>query len=223
MSYLDRTSDPRRRTTAITGVIVVHALLGYVLLTGLAAKFTPSRVPHIIGDFYPDPPPPPSPTPQPRQSEKPLDHTEKTVAPIPKNDLTNSDNTAEASHDEIGTIDLPPLPPTPHPTYTPPRTLGLIPKLAAPRNDPGRWALTDDYPARDLREGNEGTTSFRVVIGTNGKVNACEIVRSSGHPGLDAAACKAVSARARFAPATDENGATVVGTYANTVRWQIPR
>jgi protein TonB len=82
---------------------------------------------------------------------------------------------------------------------------------------------TDDYPSRDLRQGNEGTTAFRVVIGSNGRVSACEVVRSSGHPGLDNATCEAVTARARFEPATDENGAKVVGTYSNSVRWQIPR
>ena len=81
----------------------------------------------------------------------------------------------------------------------------------------------DDYPSRDLRDGNEGTALFRVVVGSNGRVSACEIVRSSGHAGLDAATCKAVTARARFTPATDENGARVVGTYSSSVRWQIPR
>lgn len=220
MSYLDRTPDPSRRTTAIAGVIVIHALLGYVLLTGLAFKLVPRQVPHIIADFYTDPPPP---TPQPKQPDKPLEKSDKVIVPVPKTDLTHTDNTAEASPEESATIDFPPLPPLPHSTFDPPKTLGFTPKLAAPRNDPGRWALTDDYPARDLREGNEGTSVFRVVIGTDGRVDACEIVRSSGHAGLDAATCKAVSARARFAPATDANGDKVVGTYSNSVRWQIPR
>ncbi|MGZ3173092.1 MAG: energy transducer TonB [Croceibacterium sp.] len=82
---------------------------------------------------------------------------------------------------------------------------------------------SDDYPARDLREENEGTAIFRVVVGTNGRVTACETVRSSGHAGLDAATCKAVTSRARFEPAMDENGDKAVGTYTNSVRWQIPR
>jgi protein TonB len=223
MSYLDRTNDPSRRTTAIAGVIVVHALLGYVLLSGLAIKYAPNLVPPLVSSFDPaDPPPPPPPTPQPRKPDKPISHDETVTAPTPKADLTDGDTVvAPSREDETVIIDFPP--PRPTPTYTPPHTLGLTPKVAIPRNDPGRWALTDDYPSRDLREGNEGTTGFRVVIGTDGRVGACEVVRSSGHPGLDAATCKAVAARARFAPATDANGEKVVGTYANSVRWQIPR
>jgi protein TonB len=99
----------------------------------------------------------------------------------------------------------------------------FAPRAAAPRNEPARWVVTDDYPSRDLREGNEGVAVFRAVVGSNGRVSACEIVRTSGHAGLDAATCKAVTARARFEPATDENGEKVVGTYGNSVRWQIPR
>ena len=92
-----------------------------------------------------------------------------------------------------------------------------------PKNDPRKWVTTDDYPARDLREENDGTAVFRVVVGANGRVSACEIVRSSGHPGLDAATCKAVTARARFEPATDADGRQIAGAYGNSVRWQIPR
>ena len=54
-------------------------------------------------------------------------------------------------------------------------------------------------------------------------MSQCAIVRSSGFRGLDAAACSAVKKRARFRPATDENGQKVAGSYSNSVRWQIPR
>jgi protein TonB len=83
--------------------------------------------------------------------------------------------------------------------------------------------MTDDYPARDLDEGHEGTTVFRVIVGADGRVSGCEIVRSSGYRGLDQATCRAVTKRARFRPATDGNGQAVAGSYSNSVRWQIPR
>jgi protein TonB len=113
--------------------------------------------------------------------------------------------------------------PTPLPTAIPTYALALRAKPPVPKNDPKTWVTTDDYPARDLREENEGTAVFRVAVGSSGRVTGCEIVRSSGHPGLDGATCKAVTARARFAPATDENGDAVSGSYSNSVRWQIPR
>jgi protein TonB len=220
MSYLDRTPDPTRRTTAVAGVVAIHALLAYVLLTGLAVTFTPSHLPPLIADFVPKPPPPPTPTPQPKRPDKPVNQAETVTAPTPKTDLTDSTRIVDLADNKV-IVDFPP--PRPVPTFDPPKPLGFTPKPTAPRNDPARWALPDDYPSRDLREGNEGTTVFRVVVGTDGRVSACEIVRSSGHAGLDAATCKAVERRARFNPATDGNGDKVVGTYSNSVRWQIPR
>ena len=60
------------------------------------------------------------------------------------------------------------------------------------------------------------------MIGSNGRVNACEITASSGHAALDEATCKFVTRRARFEPATDSNGAKVVGSYSSKVTWRIP-
>jgi protein TonB len=218
MAYLERTADPRRRTTAITGVIAIHALLGYVLVTGLVQRFAPTYDPPLIGRPIPvrTPAPPPPPAPQPSASPKPVPIP--TPGPIPYPPTPGP----TAGPDPYPTPG--PVPTSgPGPTGTPTHTVAFKPKPPVPKNDPRKWVNTDDYPSRDLREGNEGVTAFRVVVGSNGRVSACEIVRSSGHPGLDAATCKAVTARARFEPATDENGEKVVGTYGNSVRWQIPR
>jgi protein TonB len=218
VAYLDRT-DPRRRTTAITGVILIHALIGYVLVTGLVSTFTPNREPPLVGTNFSLPPPP---SPQPEQTRKPTPQPDKPTVPDLTIDLTKQTDQVEVTK-ETDRVDVTPTPTATYTPYDPPKNLGFKPKAATPRNPPAHWATTDDYPSRDLREGNEGVTGFRVVVGTSGRVSACEIVRSSGHPGLDAATCKAVTARARFEPATDENGEKVVGTYRNRVRWQIPR
>lgn len=216
MAYLDRT-DPRRRTTAITGVIAIHALLGYLLVTGLVYKLVPHADAPLVGGTIPLPPPPaptPTPAPQPSASSDPQ------PAPLPRFPLP------------VPTTVPDPLPipnpqpsagPSPGPSPTETHSVAFKPRPPVPKNNPRKWVTTDDYPSRDLREENEGTAAFRVVVGTNGRVSACEIVRSSGHPGLDAATCKAVSARARFEPATDDKGEAVVGTYSNSVRWEIPR
>nr|WP_166176160.1 energy transducer TonB [Altererythrobacter segetis] len=217
MAYFDRSTDPARRATAITGVIVIHALIGYVLVTGLVAKFVPPpHVPFVGGTIALPPPPPP----QPERTDKPSPRAESETASEQKTPLTKTDDTVIETKDESVGVEVTP---TPTATYSPPTSLGLKPKAAAPRNQPSGWATTDDYPSRDLRQGNEGTAFFRAIVGTNGRVSACEIVRSSGHPGLDAATCKAVTARARFEAATNENGEKVVGTYSSSVRWQIPR
>lgn len=220
MAYLERTADPRRRTTAITGVIAIHLLIGYVLITGLAQRFVPIFDPPLVGRPIPlpTPTPPPPPTPQPSASPNPVPTVTPGPIPFPP---TPGPTAGPDPYPTPGPI--PTSGPDTGPTGTPTHTAAFKPRPPLPKNDPRKWVNTDDYPSRDLREGNEGVTVFRVVVGTNGRVSACEIVRSSGHPGLDAATCKAVTARARFEPATGETGDKVVGTYGNSVRWQIPR
>ncbi|MDE2405626.1 MAG: energy transducer TonB [Sphingomonadales bacterium] len=73
-----------------------------------------------------------------------------------------------------------------------------------------------------MRAGHAGITRFRLSIGSDGRVTGCEVVAGSGWPGLDAATCRLVSARARFRPATDEHGAVTGGHYASAIRWVIP-
>lgn len=219
MSYLDRTTDPNRRTTAITGVIAIHALLVYALVTGLVYTQVP-RVWHPFGGYpvpLPTPTsPPPPPTPQPSASPDPIPAPwPRPPLPLPTETPTPAATSTPGPASTTG--------PTPVPTGTPTHAAAYKPRPPVPKNAVASWVTTDDYPARDLREGNEGVSGFSVVVGVNGRVASCEIVRSSGHPGLDAATCKAVTARARFAPATDENGDAVQGTYSNSVRWQIPR
>lgn len=97
------------------------------------------------------------------------------------------------------------------------------PSPATPRGNPGNWVNSIDYPSAALREDREGITTFNVTVGTDGRVEGCTITGSSGHADLDAMTCTNVSRRARFQPATDEDGNVVRGDYTNRVRWQIPR
>lgn len=60
------------------------------------------------------------------------------------------------------------------------------------------------------------------MIGSNGRVNECEITRSSGHASLDRNTCRLIERRARFDPATNNRGETTVGTYSGSITWQIP-
>jgi protein TonB len=123
--------------------------------------------------------------------------------------------------DPVDTLPMPnpgptasPEPPRPAPTFTAQRV--------RPRNDPSDWLSTDDYPRAPLVDGVEGTAAYRLIVGTNGRVSACEITRSTGNDQLDQATCKFILRRARFEAATDETGAKVVGSYTGNVRWEIP-
>lgn len=105
------------------------------------------------------------------------------------------------------------------PPSVPMPTLSRPPK---PRNNPGLWVNTIDYPTRSLRDEEEGTSGFRLTVGPDGLVKACAITASSGSVLLDAATCSNITRRARFEPALDADGNPTVGSYANRVMWRIP-
>lgn len=91
-----------------------------------------------------------------------------------------------------------------------------------PKNYPGGWANTGDYPVKALQERREGISGFKVTVSSEGIVTDCTISESSGHADLDEATCANVTKRALFFPAQGKKGEPVSGKYANRVRWQIP-
>jgi TonB family protein len=103
-----------------------------------------------------------------------------------------------------------------------PRTNGDRSRPPKPRNNPGLWVGTNDYPSLALRDEVEGTTGFRLTVGPDGLVKTCDVFVPSGSALLDAATCRNVTRRARFEPALDPDGNPTVGTYANRVSWRIP-
>lgn len=224
MAYVDRASNKRRTATAIT-VAAIQAGMIYAVATGLAVKFiAPADEKRVEGEQIPITPMSP-PTEEP---EAPIRDPRIIDDPMPRPSAAPSDaapagsTVAEGgagSHVDVGTgggdgvlVIEPPKPPPP--TFTP--------RAAKPRNAPGGWATPRDYPTSDLRAGHQGVTGFRLSIGADGKVRGCEIIASSGFPGLDRATCDKVALRARFEPAVDGYGNTVAGSYSGRIRWQIP-
>jgi protein TonB len=222
MSYLNHAHDPRRRATALITVGAVHALLAAGLLTGLAVKFDRVADGRLVGTTVPLDPPKPDPSPTP--TAKPVETTYVPTAPRPPIELPTdttvvrdpvSTNPADITYYPTGPIDPPALPPpTPRP--------GFAPKRAVPSNSSSRWITNDDYPRRALVAEAEGSASYRLVIGTNGRVSSCELTRATGNRALDDATCRLITSRARFEAATDETGTKVMGTYTGSVTWDIP-
>ena len=91
-----------------------------------------------------------------------------------------------------------------------------------PKGNPGTWVTDDDYPAESLRNDEQGTTGFRLTIGPDGLVTACDITLSSGSALLDETACRLMSERGRFLPALDKKGKPTTGTWASRFRWVLP-
>jgi protein TonB len=219
MAFTDQRVGRNQRVAAMTVVAVIQGAAIIALINGLAVKyFKPVDVPRTqstdVATTVPLPPPPPKPP-------KPPVDARTTPEPRPQNP-TGGPVTGDP-------VRPGPIDPQPMPTFTPEPQLPPVqpspptaPRSATPRNDPGSWVTTNDYPARDLREGNQGVTRFSLSIGTDGRVASCAIVASSGHPGLDKATCDLVSRRARFLPAVDSSGSRITSTYTATIRWVIP-
>lgn len=215
MAYADQKMSGNR-IIALIIVALIHIVLVYALVTGLAyegIKKVMQRVStvDIKEEVKKELPPPP----------KKVDLPPPLVAPPVRI------NVAPAPPQIITVAEPPPAPPPP-PIFVPPPPAApppprFTPKGAVPKGNPGSWATTNDYPSRALREEREGTTGFRVTVGPDGKVTDCTVTSSSGHSDLDEAACANIRRRARFAPAMDGNGNPTTGSYSNRVRWVIPK
>lgn len=218
MAYADQQMSGNK-VTAIIIVAVIHVVLGYALVTGLAfsaakkviEKVTTINIEEEVKKEEEPPPPPPKKLDMPPPPAK-------VVVPPTKVDL------APVRAPVIDTTPVPP--PAPPPILAPPAAPPpprFTPKSAAPRGNPGNWATTNDYPSRALREERAGTTGFRVAVSADGRVTSCTVTSSSGSPDLDEATCSNVSRRARFNPATDGDGNPTAGSYSGRIRWVIPK
>jgi len=219
MAYVDRETGNQRAVT-IAAVALLHGVAIYAIVTGLGVEYIREKIVELSATNIPvEPTPPPPPQPQVEPSKSP-----DVTAPKPRVDLRSSEGeTLVRPVDPAGPLPGPmpsaepepqPLPPEPKPSF--------MPRAARPANTPATWVSTDDYPARDQREGHEGLARYSLAIGANGKVQSCVITQTSGFAGLDEATCKYVSRRARFEPATGPDGQAVSGSYSGTVRWVMP-
>lgn len=215
MAYADQ-SMSGNRITALVVVAIIHIVVGYALVSGLAYEAAQKVVQKVTTidieeevKKEEEPPPPP-----PKKVDVPPPPV-KVVAPPVKIDIAPSQPTVQTQSEPPKEIPLPPV-------IQAPAAPRVTPKGAVPKGNPGSWATTNDYPSRALREERAGTTGFKVSVGADGRVTDCQITSSSGHADLDEATCANVRRRARFTPATDGEGQPTSGTYSNRVRWVIP-
>lgn len=216
MAYADQ-SMSSRRIVAIVIVALLHALLGYAFVTGLAYNVV-KKVAQDLKTFdvaEEAPPPeelPPPPPPEQKVEPPPM------VAPPPIVQAPVVSVPVQTVREAPPPVITPTAPPAPPP---PPR-----PKLAqkpVPRGNPANWVTTDDYPSRALREEREGVTAVAWDVTVDGRVENCRVTSSSGSPDLDDAACKNIMRRGRYKPALDDAGNPIASSDSRRVRWQMPQ
>ena len=218
MAYADQPMSGNK-VVALIIVALIHILMGYALVTGLAytaAKKVIQKVTtvDIEEEVKVEEPPPPPPEKQ-EVAPPPVAPPVKIDVAVTPPQITTT--TTPPPPAPVVPVALPPAPAAPPPP-PPPKGPTSDPQ---PRNNPATWATPNDYPSRALREERTGTTSFRVTVDAAGRVTDCQVTGSSGHADLDQATCQNVTRRARFRAAL-RDGEAVQGTYSNRVRWVIP-
>ena len=215
MAYADQ-SLSTRKVVAIVLVAVLHALLGYAFITGLAYNVVKKVAADLkTFDVAEEPPPPEElpPPPPPEQNVEPP----PMVAPPP---IVSAPTIVAPP--TIQSVPAPVITPR-APVAPPPPPQPKMTAPAQPRGNPGNWVTTDDYPSRALREEREGVTAIAFDIGVDGKVSNCRVTSSSGSPDLDEATCKNYVRRARYKPAQNDAGQPMVASGNQRVRWQMPQ
>jgi protein TonB len=216
MSYVDQPIS-RGRVWAIAIVAVLHALLAYAFVSGLAYRFVKGLNPDMkTFDVKEEPPPPPDepPPPPPEQPNSPPITAVPSPFPIP------SPMPVAPTPPAVYVPPVPQItPPAPAPPAPPPPR--IVPPQRA-RANLNSYFSADDYPAAALRGNDQGTTGFSLTIGPNGRVTDCQVTSSSGSSALDQATCRILRSRARYTPARDSSGNPTSGRDSGRVTWRLP-
>ncbi|WP_420467968.1 energy transducer TonB [Panacagrimonas sp.] len=207
-------SEPGQNLHRLIGLVVVvllHLLLIWGLLTGLArqvVELIPSPIEtKIIEDIRPPPPEPPPPEPDLTPPPPPfIPPPDIVIAPPPKPPRAITQIAKEP----------PPKPPAPP---APPRKVVRVPARIDFEGS-SRACREPNYPSASERLGEQGTSGISLLIGADGKVKETRVDESSGYKRLDAAALRAFGA-CRFIVGTVD-GVPAPTWFAVRYQWVIP-
>ncbi len=208
-------------------VLVLHAILGWALMNGLAQRLvevikSPIETKIIEEVKKEEPPPPPDLPPPPKFAPPPpsfVPPPEVNVNPPPTPAPTITTTTVAPPPAPVF-IQPPPAPAAPPAPPAPPR-VAARPAIA----NAGACAPTGaDYPPAAQRAETTGTTVVRFTIGPDGRLVDSAIVRSAGstreHKMLDRVALAKLK-ECRFTAGADENGRPVGASFDVEYVWKL--
>jgi len=209
MAYADQEMSGRR-IFAIGAVALLHAGVGYALVTGLAYNAAKQVYEDLkTFDVAPDEPEKPEEPPPPPPN---VDLPPPPKVNVPPPVVTSSVVTTNTITPQA-TI-APPPPPAPPAPPAPPR----VAERAVQR---GGSISDEDYPSSSIRNEEQGTSVATFTISAEGRVVACNA--SGASPTLDAETCKLIMRRFRFRPAKDSSGQPIEETKSQRVTWRLPK
>ena len=129
----------------------------------------------------------------------------------------------------IQVVESPTPPPTPIPPVVrappppaPPPPPHKVQSATSARGDLRTLFGPDDYPASAQASEAQGTAQAKLTIGPDGRVQACNLIRSTGNSALDSATCNILRRRAKFTPAKDSNGNATTDTVTTPpISWRL--
>ncbi len=217
MAYADQPTMTPRKAVSIALVLLLHAVIGYAFVTGLAYQVIKKAAQDLKVVDIKDQPPPPEQKPPPPPPEQKFEPP-PIVAPPP---IVQAPVIAAPP-----VITQPAPPPVIHetaPPAPPPPPPPVISQAAQAKGNPQSWVTADDYPPAAQREGRQGTVGLTWQINEQGKVENCQVTQSSGSPDLDDTACRLVTRRGKYAPAKDQSGKPMRATASSRFRWVLPQ
>jgi protein TonB len=179
-------------------VVLLHALIGYAFITGLAYNVV-KTVTEELKTFDVVEPAPPAKTPpaEPQQETEPAEIVApKTVVPTKARTNAAMPSASSSARASAG---------------------GAM----SARWRRGSFDNNRDYPSAALRREEQGTVRVSFTIGIDGRVTSCNVMQSSGSSSLDSTTCRIILSRFRYDPARDAFGRPVAETRTQPVRWQI--
>lgn len=211
MNFSPDAGQNQNRLIGIVVVVVLHVLLIWGLVTGLARKVV-ELVPmpietKIIEDIRPPLPEPPPPEPEFTPPTPPfIPPPDIVIAPPPRPAVTITQIAKEP----------PPKPPAPP---APPREVVRVPARIDFAGS-ARACREPSYPAASERLGEQGTSGISLLIGADGKVKETRVDESSGYKRLDTAALRAFTA-CKFIVGTVD-GVPAQTWFSIRYQWVIP-
>ncbi|MFM7028026.1 MAG: energy transducer TonB [Chakrabartia sp.] len=209
MAYADQEMSGRR-IFAIGAVALLHAGVGYALVTGLAYNAAKQVYEDLkTFDVAPDEPEKPEePPPPPPKVDLPPPPKVTVPPPVVTSPVVSTNTIAPISQTAV---------PAPPPAPAPPAP----PRVAERAVQRGGSISDEDYPSSSIRNEEQGTSVATYTIGSDGKVVACNA--SGASPTLDAETCKLIMRRYRFKPAKDAGGQPIEETRTQRIRWVLPK
>ena len=214
MDFSQNEVSPVRRYGGLGIVILLHVLVAYALITGLARKMVdvikqPVET-KIIEEVKPPPPPENPPPPPPKMAAPPppfIPPPEVQIQqPVVQNTITavtNQQPPPQAFH-----TSPPPAPPGPVAPAAPP--VAAIADLNA---------CKPEYPRASLLAEESGVVRVQFVVGPDSQLLSATVLKSSGFKNLDKAAVNGLS-RCKF-KAGYKDGKPVQSMFTTDYVWKL--